>query len=107
MFNNVHVWGFGWLAEVSKVRRVFLEPICSNSGRVRCRIVPLKFPKSVGKHNGHKWVQVVKQDAYVPVTYESRIQTYQGFHITPTAHVRYHHRASTSLNSALLTCRVK
>ncbi|GFT05318.1 transposable element Tcb2 transposase [Trichonephila clavipes] len=27
-------------------------------------------------------------------------------HITPTAHAPYHHRASTSLNSPLLTCRV-
>ncbi|GFX69065.1 uncharacterized protein TNCV_4945651 [Trichonephila clavipes] len=27
-------------------------------------------------------------------------------HITPTVHVPYHHRASTSLNSPLLTCKV-
>ncbi|GBO32548.1 hypothetical protein AVEN_172444-1 [Araneus ventricosus] len=31
---------------------------------------------------------------------------YQGSHITPTAHVPYHHRGSTRLNSTLLTNRV-
>ncbi|GFV95101.1 uncharacterized protein TNCV_3708961 [Trichonephila clavipes] len=41
IFNNVHVWGFWWPAEVSKFRRVFLEPLCSSVG---CRIVLLKFP---------------------------------------------------------------
>ncbi|GFV46099.1 gag-Pol polyprotein [Trichonephila clavipes] len=40
----------------------------SNSGRVGCRIVLLKFPKSVRMHNGHEWVQVIRQDAYVPFT---------------------------------------
>ncbi|GFQ95558.1 uncharacterized protein TNCT_247591 [Trichonephila clavata] len=29
-----------------------------------------------------------------------------GVHITLTAHTPYHHRASTCLNSPLLTCRV-
>ncbi|GBN77972.1 hypothetical protein AVEN_129810-1 [Araneus ventricosus] len=38
-------------------------------------------------------------------TCQSRLQTYQGSHITPTAHVPYHHRGSTRLNSPLLTNR--
>ncbi|GFX81535.1 uncharacterized protein TNCV_4509411 [Trichonephila clavipes] len=56
-------------------------------------------------HNGHEWVQVFRQDAYVPVTFQSRIFTYQGSHIMSNAHSPYHHRASTSLNSPLLICR--
>ncbi|GFT97854.1 uncharacterized protein TNCV_2167641 [Trichonephila clavipes] len=44
MFNNVHVWGFGWPVQVSKFRRGLLEPLCSNSERVSCRIALLKFP---------------------------------------------------------------
>ncbi|GFU05783.1 uncharacterized protein TNCV_581821 [Trichonephila clavipes] len=58
------------------------------------------------KHNGHEGVQVIRKDAYVPVTCRSRIWTYQGSHITPTAYAPYHHRASISLSSPLLTCRV-
>ncbi|GFX09376.1 uncharacterized protein TNCV_1887891 [Trichonephila clavipes] len=57
MFNNAHVLGIWGPAEVPKFRRVPLEPICSNSGRAECRIVLLKFPKSVRMHNGHEWVQ--------------------------------------------------
>ncbi|GBL84810.1 hypothetical protein AVEN_93843-1 [Araneus ventricosus] len=34
------------------------------------------------------------------------LSEYQGSHITPTAHVPYHHRGSTRLNSPLLTNRV-
>ncbi|GFU18380.1 uncharacterized protein TNCV_1980651 [Trichonephila clavipes] len=45
-------------------------------------------------------------DAYVPVTCQSRIYKYKGSHTTPTAHASYHRRASTSLSSPLLTCRV-
>ncbi|GFV24870.1 uncharacterized protein TNCV_883381 [Trichonephila clavipes] len=67
MFNNVHVWEFCWSVKVSKFRRVLLELLCSNSGRVGCRIVLLKFPKFTGMHNGHEWVQLIRQDAYVPV----------------------------------------
>ncbi|GFW38699.1 hypothetical protein TNCV_3880661 [Trichonephila clavipes] len=73
MFNNVHVWGFWWPAEVCKIRRVLLEPICSNSGRAGYRIVLPKFPMSVGMYNAHEWVPVIRQDAYVPVTCQSRI----------------------------------
>ncbi|GFT55025.1 uncharacterized protein TNCV_2325341 [Trichonephila clavipes] len=29
-----------------------------------------------------------------------------GSHIMPTAHTPYHHRASTNLNSSLMTCRI-
>ncbi|GFX48580.1 hypothetical protein TNCV_584771 [Trichonephila clavipes] len=72
MFNNVHVWRFWWPAEVSKFRKVLLEPLCNNSGRVGCRIVLLKFPKSVGMHNGLEWVQEIRQDTYLPVRFVSR-----------------------------------
>ncbi|GFW26771.1 uncharacterized protein TNCV_2851611 [Trichonephila clavipes] len=68
IFNNAHVWGLWWAAEVSKFRTVLLELLCSNSGRVGYRIVLLKLPKSVGMYNGHEWVQVIRQDAYVSVT---------------------------------------
>ncbi|GFY20565.1 hypothetical protein TNCV_211971 [Trichonephila clavipes] len=50
---------------------MLLESKCSNSGRVRCRIVLLKFPKSFGMYNGHEWVQspwineVVSQPVHV------------------------------------------
>ncbi|GFU88062.1 hypothetical protein TNCV_1336311 [Trichonephila clavipes] len=60
MFNNVHVWRFWWPVEVSKLRRVLLEPICGNSGRVEYRIVLLKFLKSVAMHNRHEWMQKPK-----------------------------------------------
>ncbi|GFX03904.1 uncharacterized protein TNCV_4678091 [Trichonephila clavipes] len=103
--SEVVLEGFWWPAEVSKFRRVLLEPLCSNSRHVRCRIDLLKFSKSVGRHNGHEWVQVIRQDAYVPITCQSHIWTYQGAHITPTAHAPYHHRASNSLNIPLLTYR--
>ncbi|GFW90185.1 hypothetical protein TNCV_1790061 [Trichonephila clavipes] len=73
MYNNVHVCGFGWSTEVFKSREVLLEPLCSNSGHVGCRIVLLKLPKFVRMHNGHEWVQVIRQDAYVPITCQSRI----------------------------------
>ncbi|GFX97498.1 hypothetical protein TNCV_2840581 [Trichonephila clavipes] len=63
----VHVWGFWWPGEVFKFRKVLLEPLYSNSGRVGCRIVLLKFPKSVGMRNGQEWVQEIRQDAYAPV----------------------------------------
>ncbi|GBM33683.1 hypothetical protein AVEN_54814-1 [Araneus ventricosus] len=43
IFNNVHLWGFRWSMEVSEVRRVFLEPLGSNSRRVGCRIVLLEL----------------------------------------------------------------
>ncbi|GFW87417.1 hypothetical protein TNCV_1267901 [Trichonephila clavipes] len=33
-----------------------------------CRIALLEFPKSVRMHNGHEWVQMIRHDAYVPVT---------------------------------------
>ncbi|GFW70435.1 hypothetical protein TNCV_4915551 [Trichonephila clavipes] len=68
IFNNGHISGFWRPAEVSKFRRVLLEPPCNNSGRVGCRIVLLKFPKSVGMQKGQEWVQVIRQNAYVPVT---------------------------------------
>ncbi|GFW83465.1 histone-lysine N-methyltransferase SETMAR [Trichonephila clavipes] len=54
-FSNVHVWGFCWPVKVSKFRRVFLERLCSGSGRVGCCTVLLKFPKSVGMQKGHEW----------------------------------------------------
>ncbi|GFX91652.1 hypothetical protein TNCV_3682381 [Trichonephila clavipes] len=73
MFNNAHAWGLWWPAEVSKFRRVLLTPICSNSRRVGRRIVLLKFPKFVGMRNRHEWVQVIRQDAHVPVTCQIRI----------------------------------
>ncbi|GFW01610.1 hypothetical protein TNCV_4085251 [Trichonephila clavipes] len=73
MFNNVHVWGLWCLTEVSKFRRVPLEPLSNNSGRVGCRIILLKFPKSVGTNNGDEWVQEIRQDVYVPVTCQNRI----------------------------------
>ncbi|GFW38807.1 hypothetical protein TNCV_3881741 [Trichonephila clavipes] len=73
MINNVHVWGFGRPAEVYKFRRVLMEPLCTKSGRVGCRIDLLKFPKFVEMHNVHEWVHVIRQDAYVPVTCQSRI----------------------------------
>ncbi|GFW19118.1 uncharacterized protein TNCV_254451 [Trichonephila clavipes] len=72
IFNHAHIWGFRWIAEVSKFRRVLLESLCSNSARVGCRIVLLKFPKFVEMHNGYEWVQVIRQDAYVPFRVESR-----------------------------------
>ncbi|GFT31952.1 hypothetical protein TNCV_3468181 [Trichonephila clavipes] len=71
--NNVHFWEFWWTEEVSKFRRVLMEPLFSNSGRVGCHIVLLKFPKSVGMYNGHEWVQVIRRDAHMAVTYQSRI----------------------------------
>ncbi|GFU67762.1 uncharacterized protein TNCV_3134271 [Trichonephila clavipes] len=72
MFNNVHDWGFWLPAEVSKLKRVLLEPLCSNSGRMGCRIVLLKFPKSVGMHNEHEWMQLIRQDVYVPARVVSK-----------------------------------
>ncbi|GFW00425.1 hypothetical protein TNCV_692641 [Trichonephila clavipes] len=55
-------------AEVSKFRRVLLEPLCSNSGRVGCRIVLLRLPKIFGMHYNHEWVQVIRQDVYVDIS---------------------------------------
>ncbi|GFV98595.1 hypothetical protein TNCV_1452811 [Trichonephila clavipes] len=72
LMSEVVVEGFWSSAEVSKFRRVLLEPICSNSGRVGCRIVLLKFPKSVGMHYLHEWVKVIGQNAYAPVKVVSR-----------------------------------
>ncbi|GBM31632.1 hypothetical protein AVEN_50418-1 [Araneus ventricosus] len=46
--------GFRWPVEISKVRRVFLEPLGSNSRHVGCRIVLLELSQSVGMHNGHE-----------------------------------------------------
>ncbi len=66
MLNNVHVWEFRWPMEVSKVRRVFLEPIGSIS-RCADRIFLLEVSKSIGMLNRHEWVQVIEQDAYLPV----------------------------------------
>ncbi|GFV93963.1 hypothetical protein TNCV_3573161 [Trichonephila clavipes] len=63
----------GHQSSESEFRRVLLEPFCSNSERVGCRIVLLKFPQSVGMHNRHERVQGIRQDAYVPVTCHSRI----------------------------------
>ncbi|GBM33153.1 hypothetical protein AVEN_83667-1 [Araneus ventricosus] len=40
--------------KVSKVRRVFMEPLGSNSRRVGCRIVLLELSQSVGMHDGHE-----------------------------------------------------
>ncbi|GBN62674.1 hypothetical protein AVEN_245127-1, partial [Araneus ventricosus] len=54
ILNNVHLWGFRWPMDVSKVRRVFLEPLGSNSRRLECRIVLLELSQSVGMHNGHE-----------------------------------------------------
>ncbi|GFU40113.1 uncharacterized protein TNCV_3767781 [Trichonephila clavipes] len=85
---------------------MLLEQIYCDSGHVGCRNVLLKFPQSVGMNNGNEWVQVIIQDACVPVTCQSRIWTYQGSHFTPTAHTPYHHRASNRLKSPLLTRRV-
>ena len=99
MLNNVHVWRVWWPAQVFKLRGVYLKPLCCNSEGVRCRIVLLEFPKSVGKRNGYECMQVISQDAYVRVRVVSR-------RITPTAHVPHNYRAFTSLNSPLLTCRV-
>ncbi|GFU82167.1 hypothetical protein TNCV_4466181 [Trichonephila clavipes] len=73
MFNNVHVWGFWCPTEMSKLRRVLLKPVCTNSGHVGCRIVLLKFQMYVGMPNGHKWVLMIRQDVYIPVTCQSRI----------------------------------
>ncbi|GFW83432.1 hypothetical protein TNCV_2545301 [Trichonephila clavipes] len=55
---------------------MLLEPLCSNFGCVVCRIVLLKFPKSIGMHNGHEWVPLIRQEkkVYVPVTCQSRIR---------------------------------
>ncbi|GFW74503.1 hypothetical protein TNCV_2414021 [Trichonephila clavipes] len=58
---------------INQLETVLLETLCSNSGRVGCRIVPLRLPKFVGMHNEHECVQVVRQDAYVPVTCQSSI----------------------------------
>ncbi|GFY24788.1 uncharacterized protein TNCV_2689791 [Trichonephila clavipes] len=68
-----------------------------------CRSVQLKSPKFVGMHNGHEWVKLIRQDAYVPVRVVSRRirdLVSRQLHTTP-----YHRRASTSLNIPLLTCR--
>ncbi|GFX48029.1 uncharacterized protein TNCV_4113641 [Trichonephila clavipes] len=48
-------------------------------------------------HNGHEWGQVIRQDCL-------RNCHLSESHITLIADLRYHHRASTSLNSPLLTC---
>ncbi|GFU72119.1 hypothetical protein TNCV_3858911 [Trichonephila clavipes] len=55
---------------------------------------PAKIPKSVGMHNGHEWMQDIRQDDFVHVTCQSRILICLEFHITPTAHAPYHHRAT-------------
>ncbi|PRD27905.1 UNVERIFIED_CONTAM: hypothetical protein NCL1_34034 [Trichonephila clavipes] len=60
VLNGARIWV---AAKVSKFRRVLLEHLCSNSGRVGCRIVLLKFPKSAGMRNEHEWMQVIRQDA--------------------------------------------
>lgn len=105
MLNNVRVWGAWWPSKVFKLRRVFLEPLCSNSGRVWCRFVLLELAKSVGMHNRHEWMQVIRQDAYVRVTCQSHLDV-PGVAYHSTAHVLHHSRASTRMNRPLLTCRV-
>ena len=67
MLNNVHVWGVWGPAEVFKLRTVFLKPLCSNPGHVGCCIGLLELP------NGHEWMQVISQDAYIRVTCQSCI----------------------------------
>ena len=68
MLYNVHIWRVWWPAEVSKLRRVFLRPLCGNSGHMGCRTVLLELPKSVRMHNRHEWMQVISQGTYVRVT---------------------------------------
>ena len=75
ILNNVHVWGVWWTVEVFKLRRVFLKPLCSNFESVGCGIVLLELSKSVGMHNGHEWMQMISQDAYVCATCQSRIRS--------------------------------
>ncbi|GFU08326.1 hypothetical protein TNCV_932321 [Trichonephila clavipes] len=71
-FNNVHVWGFWWPVELSKLRRVLLGPLLSYSGRVGCYIVMLKFFKSVEMHNGHEWVRYLRKDCTMVTLNEAR-----------------------------------
>jgi hypothetical protein len=52
---------------------MFLKPLCSNSGRVVCRTVLLELPMSIGMRNGHEWIQMISQNAYVRVTCQSHI----------------------------------
>ncbi|GFV40180.1 uncharacterized protein TNCV_3953771 [Trichonephila clavipes] len=48
------------------------KELMSDSGRVVSHC-PAEIPhKSVGMHNEHEWVQVIRQDAYVPVRVISR-----------------------------------
>ncbi|GFW40030.1 uncharacterized protein TNCV_5117131 [Trichonephila clavipes] len=56
--------------------------------------------------NGHEWMQVIRQDAYVLVTCQSHIQTYQGPISRKPGARPYHPRVSTIHNGPLLTCRV-
>ena len=61
-----------------KLIRLFLKPLYSHSGRVECRIVLLKVPKSVGIPNEHEWMQKISQDAHVCVTCHSSIRRIRG-----------------------------
>lgn len=71
MFHYVALCGVRWLIELSKFRRVFLEPLGSKSRLLGCHIVLLEFSISIGIHNGQEWLYVIGQDAYIPLTCQS------------------------------------
>ncbi|GFT90041.1 hypothetical protein TNCV_2553671 [Trichonephila clavipes] len=63
----------GQLKRINSEECLLLELPCCNSGLVIYRIVLLNVPNFVGMHNGQELMQVIRQDAYVPVTSQSPI----------------------------------
>lgn len=101
IFNNIRTWRFRGRTEVCKIRRMLLKRLGTTSQHVECRIILLDLSKSAGKHNGHEWVLVIAQDAYISVTCNNHQETYQRSHVTLNTHATYPLRGFTRLSISL------
>lgn len=80
----------------------FMKYLGSNSRRVGCCSILLQSSQTIGMHNDHERLQVIRQDTYVRATYQSCLQTYK----SPLSRQRHTPHTITDVPpDSLLICR--